>query len=59
MFVKVTNIKWDMNKVLDWTFIECALYLITVKISCNILFCHSYSVGETRSHEVSFVNVVR
>ena len=54
MFVKVTHIKWDINKVLDWKLIECALYLIIVKISCNMLFCYSYSFGETWSHEVSF-----
>lgn len=39
MLVKVTHIRWNINKVLDWTFIECVLYLITVKISCNMLFC--------------------
>lgn len=36
MFVKVTHIKWDINKVLDWKCIECVLYLITVKISCTM-----------------------
>lgn len=40
MLVKVTHIKWIINKVLDWKFIECVLYLITVKITCNMLFCH-------------------
>lgn len=48
MFVKVTFMKWDINKMLDWKCIECILYLITVKISCDMLFCHSYSFSETR-----------
>lgn len=38
----------------EWTFTECVLQLITVKSSCNMLFCCSYSFGETQSHKVSF-----
>lgn len=52
---EVTRIRWDIINVLAGKCNGCVPYLITVKFSCNILFCYSYGFGETRSHKVSFV----